>query len=351
MQKGYFDGAFAFSEKEDGESASDWAVYDQSPAGASVSSVENTARRSNVIFCDGSKSGSDTNGFVIGDREGSNFNPNGVAWDDPRRVLSFWYRETFDVVYVAVSATDGQTEYHQFLAYLSWSGTNYQNGDYVYFYLGSGVDVTTWTRFERNVAADWESVAATSWNDTDGVFIRPDGDFYIDDIRLSNSMTKTFNALKGGSIGQIACEYTLGSFPSKTERWLHYDRLGNVMNRTNESGTTTDTFHQDAYGNILSSVTTGAWASSMSGRHLTTKEYDTDAGLYYFWQRWYDPQVGRFVSKAEFPPVLEHSFSIAKENPARYLDLNGFLPVESSASDPIFDECVKQYLEIGRAHV
>jgi RHS repeat-associated protein len=32
-----------------------------------------------------------------------------------------------------------------------------------------------------------------------------------------------------------------------------------------------------------------------SGYHLTTKEYDADIGLYYFWQRWYDPTIGRFT--------------------------------------------------------
>jgi RHS repeat-associated protein len=44
-------------------------------------------------------------------------------------------------------------------------------------------------------------------------------------------------------------------------------------------------------------MTTGQWASSISGRHLTTKEADADAGLYYFWARWYDSRIGLFQSK------------------------------------------------------
>lgn len=86
-------------------------------------------------------------------------------------------------------------------------------------------------------------------------------------------------------------------YTSKTARWLHYDRLGNVMNRSNESGALADTYYQDAYGNVLSSITTGRWASSFSGRHLTTKEYDSDAQLYYVWARWYDATIGLFLSK------------------------------------------------------
>jgi len=55
---------------------------------------------------------------------------------------------------------------------------------------------------------------------------------------------------------------------SQTVKWLHYDRLGNVMNKSGSAGTLTDTYHQDAYGNVLSNVNTGQWASpsSFSGR-------------------------------------------------------------------------------------
>ena len=63
------------------------------------------------------------------------------------------------------------------------------------------------------------------WQNTDGLQLFPkwtlDYDFYFDDIRFSNSETTQFNALAGGSIGQIAAEYTLGDFPSKTVKWLH----------------------------------------------------------------------------------------------------------------------------------
>jgi RHS repeat-associated protein len=37
-----------------------------------------------------------------------------------------------------------------------------------------------------------------------------------------------------------------------------------------------------------------------AGLHLTTKEYDDQAGLYYFWQRWYDPKDGRFTTADPF---------------------------------------------------
>jgi RHS repeat-associated protein len=60
-----------------------------------------------------------------------------------------------------------------------------------------------------------------------------------------------------------------------------------------------------------------------SGYHLTTKEYDPDAGLYYFWQRFYDPKNGRFTQRAEFPFDEEHPYGFCSNNPYNYVDLTG----------------------------
>jgi len=111
-------------------------------------------------------------------------------------------------------------------------------------------------------------------------------------------------------------------------KWLHYDRLGSVMNKSGSAGTLTDTYHQDAYGNVLSNVNTGQWASSMSGRHLTTKEYDGDANLYYFWQRWYDPRVGRFISQDEIP--VANLYAYVGNRPTGRIDPSGAVVGEPS---------------------
>jgi len=141
-------------------------------------------------------------------------------------------------------------------------------------------------------------------------------------------MTTEYNSLQGGSVGQIAAQYTFsGVYMGKTVKWMHYDRLGNLMNKSGTTGFGTDTYYQDAYGNVLSSITTGAWASNPSGRHLTTKEIDWDVPLYYFWQRWYEPTTGRFVSRAPFPPFMEHPYGYALESPNQWVDAEGELAV------------------------
>ena len=124
----------------------------------------------------------------------------------------------------------------------------------------------------------------------------------------------------------------------KTVKWMHYDRLGNLMNKSGTAGTSTDTYYQDAYGNVLSSITTGAWASSSSGRHLTTKEIDGDVPLYYFWQRWYEPTTGRFISRAPLPYYLEHPYTYALDNPIRIVDSLGLTYYDFGGSVPLIPD-------------
>ena len=77
--------------------------------------------------------------------------------DSTKRVLSFWYKGGFGGyidVWITSSAGNNQIRYYGF------SAANYDNGQgNVAFHLGSGVNSTTWKRFERNIEADYNSVA------------------------------------------------------------------------------------------------------------------------------------------------------------------------------------------------
>ncbi|MFH0792877.1 MAG: hypothetical protein V2A74_02465 [bacterium] len=75
------------------------------------------------------------------------------------------------------------------------------------YYLGSG-NTTTWRRFERNIEADYNSVAVgKTWTNTDGVEIQPnstlDYDFWVDDMCLCDAVTIAQSLLSPGAIGCI----------------------------------------------------------------------------------------------------------------------------------------------------
>lgn len=77
-------------------------------------------------------------------------------------------------------------------------------------------------------------------------------------------------------------------------------------------------YDQDAFRNVL--------RGSSDGYHLTTKRYDPDIKLYYFFFRWYDPKLGRFIKKSPFPSNIEHPYTYAAVNPMRNTDPYGTYP-------------------------
>ncbi|MCC5877546.1 MAG: hypothetical protein JJU11_15100, partial [Candidatus Sumerlaeia bacterium] len=105
-----------------------------------------------------------------------------------------------------------------------------------------------------------------------------------------------------------------------------YNHLGTVVGLSDGAGHHVATVDTDAFGNPLASAQTGVWATSLGERGLTTKELDATSGMYYFYQRWYDPQTATFASRAPYPPMMEHPYGYGLNNPIRFVDLDGRQP-------------------------
>jgi RHS repeat-associated protein len=208
------------------------------------------------------------------------------------------------------------------------------------------------------VKVDWNTVTNNSpaWQNNDKIFVKPSNTlsnytFYIDDIKLSNCMTNKFNAINGELIGQIATVYEFsGGMPGGTitKRWPSYDHIGNVVGRSNENGTQVDTYYQDTYGNIFSNISTGQWSTSYSDRHLTTKEFDSGVDLYYFWHRWYDPSMGRFILKDPVPKIGGDIYCLSRNNPLKFRDASGRQSAPRDFPRDGFDQCaaIFTYIEL-----
>lgn len=125
-----------------------------------------------------------------------------------------------------------------------------------------------------------------------------------------------------GVISHIIAESSWQGGSSWTNKFYHYDAIGNVVAHTASNSSLLSLFDQEAYGNVKSILGSG----SSSGYHLTTKESDLTSSLYYFYQRWYDPLIGIFISSSPFSTYLEHPFSFCKNNPLKYKDPYGLLP-------------------------
>jgi len=94
------------------------------------------------------------------------------------------------------------------------------------------------------------------------------------------------------------------------------DHLGSTRAFTNASGNVTSNLSYDSFGN-----STG---SSLTRSTYTGREFDSDTGLYYYRARWYDSQVGRFISE---DPIGfgggVNWYSYVEDNPTNDIDPEG----------------------------
>jgi len=177
------------------------------------------------------------------------------------------------------------------------------------------------------VANPWDSLADIEYDAMGRRLISTDNDgnktlYYYDGIRVILEKTKpsgsgSWYTSQVYTLQEDAIGFIISSRDTATgdDTWYHYDRLGTVMNLTDATGAVTATYSQDAFGNVLS--------GSSDGFHLTTKRHYPAIGLYYFYQRWYDPELGRFLTRAPLPPALEHPYVYSSNNPVNHIDPRG----------------------------
>jgi RHS repeat-associated protein len=113
--------------------------------------------------------------------------------------------------------------------------------------------------------------------------------------------------------------YTL---TSTGPHYHHTDGLGSTIAVTNAAGTVEQTMDYDVFGTLRSMT-----GSSGTTRTFTGEENDA-AGLVYLRARFYDPSVGRFLSRDPFPAQATDTQTLnryvyVKNNPTNYVDPSG----------------------------
>jgi len=101
------------------------------------------------------------------------------------------------------------------------------------------------------------------------------------------------------SAGSIPARFTdtqnadepLATTSSGTSNYYEQDGLGSVTSLTNSSGSVSQTYTFDSFGNLTNSS-----GSVSNPFQYTGREFDSETGLYYYRARYYDPGTGRFVS-------------------------------------------------------
>jgi RHS repeat-associated protein len=104
------------------------------------------------------------------------------------------------------------------------------------------------------------------------------------------------------------------------QHFYGYDGNGNTRYLTSASGTVTDSYVYDAFGDLITSSGTTVNVYRYSG-----EQYDPNLGFYYLRARYLNPNEGRFISRDPFmgfnsDPRSLHKYLYADNNPINMVD-------------------------------
>ncbi|MGE0454257.1 MAG: RHS repeat domain-containing protein [Vicinamibacteria bacterium] len=117
-------------------------------------------------------------------------------------------------------------------------------------------------------------------------------------------------------------------------RYFHLDGLRSVTNLTSDDGSTAASYHLDAWGNYRFPTELTA---SRNRFGFTGYQLDSETGLYNAKARYFDPQLGRFLTQDSYlgeidnPPSLQRYF-YGYANPTRFTDPTGNLSLDEIKS-------------------
>ena len=151
-----------------------------------------------------------------------------------------------------------------------------------------------------------------------------DGQDVVQDL---NSDATTVDYLNGPGIDNKISQTSTSGRKATTLYYLA-DHLGSTTALTNKQGHLLEQISYDSYGNSTGRASTRY--------DYTGRERDSLTGLLHYRARWYDPQLGRFIS--EDPIGLAggiNSFAYVRNNPARFSDPSGLCPQNSGPHEPL----------------
>jgi len=193
-----------FTVHEDGEdwTIMGWDVYDNDPAGASITNIYDAKRESRVIELSGSAT---ANGYRKRNDDGSN-------WNAPNSIIewSMAYDESY-VVYIAAQTKNG----FRYIYYTPSAEDRLGNGTYIHHGLGASSKDGTWQTIIRDLAYDLKE--AQPGNELEailGFLIRGSG--RIDDIRTRSSLPPTLDS-DGDTLTDVDEIEIYGSHPYKAD--------------------------------------------------------------------------------------------------------------------------------------
>jgi len=113
--------------------------------------------------------------------------------------------------------------------------------------------------------------------------------------------------------------------------YYHLNARGDVVAMTDATGAVVNTYAYDPWGQLLSATET-----VLNPYRYASYRYDTSTGLYYCWNRYYAPELARFLTRDIYPgelsdPVTMNPYLYCGGDPVNYVDPSGLWNVTNTA--------------------
>jgi RHS repeat-associated protein len=144
--------------------------------------------------------------------------------------------------------------------------------------------------------------------------------------RISDSRVRSYVYVLGKHLARV--DGMIGDTAAKAY-YYHTDQVGSVKAVTDSAGKVV--FNADYFAFGTKYTSNGDFDETHG---FTGKEYDSDTGLYYYNARWYDSDLGRFISE---DPVMDPNnpnlYTYCANNPLKNIDPTGYSSEGSESSD------------------
>jgi RHS repeat-associated protein len=145
-------------------------------------------------------------------------------------------------------------------------------------------------------------------------------DYLYDGVNVLAETDQSGNVLATYT-GTEKVDEPLAELRSGTISYYDADGLSSISSLTNASGTIAATYTYDNFGNL--SASTGTLSNPL---RYTAREFDPEIGIYEYRARYYDQNVGRFIS--EDPLQFDggdNFYAYTENNPVLYVDPFGLV--------------------------
>ena len=158
---------------------------------------------------------------------------------------------------------------------------------------GTGTTTFTWD-FENHLTSVHppSQTTVTFKYDPFGKRIQKGGSVYLYDGANLIEEADAAGGLVTRYVFGTGIDEPLGAYRGTTWEFYQADGLGSITSLSSISGTISNNYTYDSFGNVTSS--TGAFTQPF---RYTGREWDAETSLYYYRARYYDSNVGRFLSE------------------------------------------------------